>query len=248
MSDETSSAESVTIPPLAKPQRRILGTLIEKACTTPEYYPLTLKALTTGCNQKNNRDPVTNYPEEQIEQTMDSLQRLGLTAVVHTSGGRTERYRHLMRQVLTISEPQLAILAELLLRGRQQLGELRSRASRMRPIETQEDLKTELEGLISLGLVKAGDDLNRRGVEVDHCFYPEQETSQHSPLAGGAETMISEPPVRSVAFSGPSSADNSQRTALSGEHESLKSRVDELENRLRDLEDVVLRLRSDLGH
>src|SRR5688572_14511906 len=135
-----SMDEQVSAPPikeLSRPQRRVLGTLVEKGLTTPEYYPLTLKALTTGCNQKNNRDPVSSYSEDEVAEVLDQLREMGLAAVVHTESGRTERFRHYLRKRFALSEPQVAILTELLLRGPQQLGELRTRASRMVSIDSQ---------------------------------------------------------------------------------------------------------------
>ncbi|HAW30128.1 MAG TPA: DUF480 domain-containing protein, partial [Planctomycetaceae bacterium] len=83
---------------MSRQQRRVIGVLLEKAFTTPDQYPLTLKAVTTGCNQKSNRDPVSNYSESQVFETLDSLREMGLVAVIHSDSGRTERYRHYMRR------------------------------------------------------------------------------------------------------------------------------------------------------
>ena len=129
MSD--TGTEKIPLTPLSRKQRRVLGVLLEKAFTTPEQYPLTPKAATTGCNQKNNRDPISNYDEETVVQTLDELRERGYVGVLHTESGRTERYRHYLRQRTDLTEPQLAVITELLLRGPQQLGELRTRASRM---------------------------------------------------------------------------------------------------------------------
>lgn len=254
MPSEPSPGDFV-VPRLNKLQRRLLGTLIEKACTTPEYYPMTLKALTAGCNQKNNRDPVTNYQEDDVETGMEQLQKTKLTATVHTSGGRTERYRHLLRQVLTISEGQLAILGELLLRGRQQMGELRARASRMRPIETQEQLKSELEGLMALGLVTSDADLARRGTLVDHLLYPEQEgvtltrrppsTSDADDIDGEADSPHSSPPAASSGASKAFLAEEIKQ--LQEDNQQLRMQIDQLERKIRSIEDAVDRLRRDLG-
>jgi uncharacterized protein YceH (UPF0502 family) len=170
MSEHTT--EKLTeFPALDRRQRRVLGVLIEKGMTTPEYYPLTLKAVTTGCNQKSNRDPVTSLDEETVLETLEELRELGFTATVHTDGGRAERYRHYIRHRFDLSEPQIAILAELLLRGRQQLGELRSRSSRMTAIESLDILREALGGLMQMDAVRASGDLKRRGIEVDHGLY-----------------------------------------------------------------------------
>ena len=99
-------------------QRRVIGVLMEKASTTPDQYPLTLKALTSGCNQKSNRAPVTHHSEDTILATVDELRDMLLVAEVFTDGGRAARYRHYMRYRYDFSETQFAIIAELLLRGR----------------------------------------------------------------------------------------------------------------------------------
>jgi hypothetical protein len=103
------------------------------------------------------------------------LRELGLTAIVHTESGRTPRFRHYVRKRMPMTEPQLAILTELMLRGQQAVGELRTRASRMAPIETLEQLRTELEGLLAMNLIRSDAPLDRRGVEVDHNLYKANE-------------------------------------------------------------------------
>jgi uncharacterized protein len=111
---------------------RVLGCLIEKELTTPEYYPLSLNALTNACNQKSNRDPVLNLEEAEVVRALDSLKFKQL-AVVSADGGRVPKYRHLLVEQLRLSPAELATLAELLLRGPQTVGELRTRAERMHP-------------------------------------------------------------------------------------------------------------------
>src|SRR6478736_2927008 len=124
MNDMPEDPQLPPITSLSAPQRRVLGTMIEKALTVPESYPLTLKALTTGCNQKSARHPLTNYAEDDVEETLGQLRELGLAAVVHTESGRTERFRHYVRRRFSeLTEPQVAILGELLLRGRQSVGD-----------------------------------------------------------------------------------------------------------------------------
>ena len=160
---------------LPRIQRRVLGVLMEKAFTTPEQYPLTLKATITGCNQKSNRDPVTSYSEDDVMDALDVMREDLLCAEVFSDGGRAARYRHYMRHKFDFSEAQFAIIAELMLRGRQQLGELRTRASRMVKIESQEQLRSELNGLQEKDYLQSSGPLDRRGVEVDHTFYLEKE-------------------------------------------------------------------------
>ncbi|MBX3443291.1 MAG: DUF480 domain-containing protein [Planctomyces sp.] len=220
---------------LSRPQRRTLGVLIEKAMTTPDQYPLTLKSCTAGCNQKSNRDPVTSYSEEQVERFLTELRHLGLVAVVHTEGGRTERFRHYARKAYPWSEPQLAIMAELWLRGRQQLGELRSRAGRMAAIETLEQLRTELAPLIEQGYVQSNGSLDRRGVEVDHHFYLSDEGKRLEPAA---QFPDEESDDEAVATSVPRGA-----SALAA----LEERVSALEGGLSELRDELHALRRELG-
>ena len=173
--------EQVSLKDMSRKQRRVLGVLLEKAFTVPDQYPMTLKGTTAGCNQKNNRDPASNYDEGDVHDTLIQLQERGLVGCLHTEGGRTERYRHYMRHKTKLNEQQLAIMTELMLRGKQQLGELRTRASRMVSIEAQEDLRRELVALMAAGLVRANGPLERRGMEVDHDLYPHNEN--HEPLA-----------------------------------------------------------------
>ena len=104
--------------PLTPPQRRVLGVLAEKAKTTPEQYPLTLNGLTTGCNQKNNRDPVTNLSTDQVEQALEELRELGAVLEVQGSG-RVAKYKHCLYDWLGVDKVELAVMAELLLRGEQ---------------------------------------------------------------------------------------------------------------------------------
>ena len=175
MLTEPPPENAPAITELSRQQRRVLGVLLEKAFTTPDQYPLTPKALVSGCNQKSNRAPVVEYDETQILDTLDQLRDLGLIGEVHTDSGRTSRFRHYMRHRFTLSEPQLAILTELMLRGRQRLGELRTRASRMVPIDSLEQLREELQGLMEMNLLQTTGDLERRGTEVDHNLYRPKE-------------------------------------------------------------------------
>src|SRR5512136_2530480 len=101
---------------------RILGCLIEKELTTPEYYPLTLNALTNACNQKSNRDPVMGLEEAHVVRGLDSL-RFKQLVVVSIDGGRVPKYRHILAERLRLAPEELALLCELLVRGPQTVGE-----------------------------------------------------------------------------------------------------------------------------
>lgn len=244
---------------LSKMQRRVLGVLIEKALTTPEVYPLTLKAATTGCNQKSNRDPVVNYQEDQVEQVFDQLRELGLCAVVHTESGRTARYRHYLRKRFTLSEAQVAILTELLLRGQQAIGELRTRAGRMVPIDSLEQLRTELEGLLQMELIRTDGSLDRRGVEVDHNLYTAHERQpMRARQSEESGTDVPTPsPSRATGTTGGSSpapvsdgrlaALESSLTELRDENTKLREELLQLRDDVRRVSDEVHQLRRDLG-
>ncbi len=113
-------------------EARVLGCLIEKELATPEYYPLSINALTTACNQKSNRDPVMSLEEGDVVQALDSLRFKGL-AMQAAEGSRVTKYRHALAAKLYLEPEELAVLAELMLRGPQTVGELRGRADRMHP-------------------------------------------------------------------------------------------------------------------
>lgn len=139
--------------PLDAVERRVLGVLIEKGKTTPEAYPLSLNAIITGCNQKNNRDPLMNVDEDQVGRALETLRAAGVVAEIYGSG-RVPRYRHYGYEWFGgIEKEDLSILAELLLRGEQSEGDLRGRASRMDPIPDLQILRTRLDGLAARGLV-----------------------------------------------------------------------------------------------
>ena len=116
---------------LSELEARIAGCLIEKENTTPDYYPLTLNALVNACNQKSNRNPVTNYDEHAVEQGLESLQRKDVVYLFYGSGSRLPKYKHLLPKLLELDLPQTAIMCVLLLRGSQTLGELNQRTSRI---------------------------------------------------------------------------------------------------------------------
>ena len=111
-------------------QARVLGALIEKQMTTPDYYPMTVNALVAACNQKNNREPVTSFDESDVERILTELTDLGLTRFTRASGSRTLKYVHKAPDVLEVDEEQVAILAIMLLRGPQTIAELKTRTER----------------------------------------------------------------------------------------------------------------------
>ena len=132
---------------LTPDESRVLGVLVEKATTTPEQYPLSLNAVVNGANQKNNRDPVLTMEEGDAFEALESLRAKGLVVRVDMAGSRVNKYRHQAGEALHVRGAELAILAELLLRGPQTVGELRGRASRMHPLESLDVVKNMLRAL-----------------------------------------------------------------------------------------------------
>jgi hypothetical protein len=131
---------------------RVLGVLMEKAVTTPDQYPLSLNALTLGCNQKTSRDPVTDYDEEEIEAALDELRDRRLVLRVDLAGSRVAKYRHQIDTRWELSDAEHALLCLLLLRGPQTLGQLRQRAERMYPFPDLDGVRTTLENLTERAL------------------------------------------------------------------------------------------------
>lgn len=135
-------------------EARVFGVLVEKSLTTPEQYPLSLNAATAGCNQKSNRFPVLDLAESTVLVALDKLVVRGLAGRVHPAGSRVERFRHNGSERLKMSDAEIAVLAELLMRGPQTPGDLRARASRMAQMESQEDLQRVLAPLMQRGFVE----------------------------------------------------------------------------------------------
>ena len=128
-------------------EARVLGALVEKDITTPDYYPLSLNALINACNQKNNREPVTNFDEETVRLALRNLSDKRLAGPAGGADGRVTKYEHRLQEVFNFTRPETAILCVLLLRGPQTPGELRGRTERMHRFE---DLDEVLSGLQQL--------------------------------------------------------------------------------------------------
>jgi uncharacterized protein len=126
---------------------RVLGALIEKDITTPDYYPLSLNALVNACNQKNNRDPVMALDEETVRAALDSLQAQRLAGLASGADSRVTKYEHRLQEVFNFDRREIAILCVLLLRGAQTPGELRGRAERMYRFEELDDVLGTLDRL-----------------------------------------------------------------------------------------------------
>ena len=134
---------------LSDVEARILGCLIEKEKTTPDYYPLTLKALTNACNQKSNRDPVVSYEETTVVRGLDSLQKQGLIEKIYKADSRVPKYRHISDEKLGLSRKKVTVICVLMLRGPQTAGEVRGRSERLYKFEGLNEVEDVLNELIS---------------------------------------------------------------------------------------------------
>lgn len=133
---------------LSAPQSRVLGCLIEKQATTPDSYPMTLKALTAASNQSSNRYPVVDYGATLVEATVHALKGKGLARIVHPARGeRATKYRHVADEAIGLDPGELAIVSVLLLRGAQTLSELRTRTERMHQFATNDEIESTLAAL-----------------------------------------------------------------------------------------------------
>jgi uncharacterized protein YceH (UPF0502 family) len=198
-------------------EARVLGVLVEKQLTTPDQYPLSLNALTNGANQKSNRDPVVALEEDEVAAAIDSLEKKYLVRRVFS---RVERYQQTAKETLKLEYPELAILADLMMRGPQMPGELRAHASRMTEIESIGHLMTLLGGLIERGYVqRIGAAPGSRSERYIQLLCPGLHPVD-APVLEGLPSMPAAPV--------PSSTNKEQLTAL-------ETRVERLERQLRAL-------------
>ena len=175
MVDATGAVTGPGWVPLKPRERRVVGVMVEKAKTTPEYYPMTVAAIVAACNQKSNRDPITNYDQDDVEETLHGLRKKG-TVILIEGSGRVAKWKHTLYDWLKVSKVELAVLAELLLRGPQTEGELRARASRMEPLEDLPALQAILDALTPRSLIHyLSPPGQKRGVFVTHGLYPPEE-------------------------------------------------------------------------
>ena len=133
---------------LTENEVRVLGALIEKDITTPEYYPLSMNALVNACNQKSNRDPVMQLDEDAVRDALEGLQEQRMAGPARGADSRVTKYEQRLQEVFNFTRPEIAVLCVLLLRGPQTPGELRGRADRMHHFEALEDVQSALQKLM----------------------------------------------------------------------------------------------------
>jgi uncharacterized protein len=242
--------------PIGAIERRVLGVLIEKAKTTPENYPLSLNSVKAGCNQKNNRAPLMQLEEGQVEEALESLRKAGAVAQIQ-GGGRVDKYRHLAYEWLGVEKVELAVMAELLLRGTQTVGELRGRAARMEPIKDLADLQPTLDTLHAKGLVVYLSPPGR-GSMITHALYLDREQEKvhreagllsAAPSAGHTHAEALDEPRTSVTHRG-SDDERPGRVArstagLSADASSLMHQLQQLQDELTDLKQDLIAARGE---
>ncbi len=222
-------------PVLTLHERRVLGVLVEKAKTTPDVYPLSINALMTGCNQKSNRDPVMDMSEGDVEDALLSGQKKSLT--IRITGGRVERWRHDLYTVWRVDKVELAVLAELLVRGPQTEGELRGRANRMEPINDLDALRTVLKPLVERKLVVYLTPEGRRGTVLTHGFHEAHELERLKAKVAATDWDNEPRPA----------AEGKPRVSVEAPSD-LALQVNALKTRLADLEATVAELAGQMRH
>lgn len=202
-------------------EARIVGCLIEKEITTPDYYPLTLNALVLACNQKSNRHPVVEFDDAIVLKAVDHLKIRTLVMSVYPSGSRAAKYKHVLREKMDFLDDELAIVGELLLRGPQTVGELRTRCERMYPFASTDDVRDVLVRL-SRRQVPLTRELPRQPGHKEsrwaHLFCGEPELPAEGEYAGARE------PVRVTI-----EAENARIDALASEVADLRRQLQELQ-------------------
>jgi len=215
-----SVGESVVLTPV---EARVLGALVEKEITTPEYYPLSLNALVNACNQRSNREPVMNLSEDEVRQALNALQDMNLAGHARSADGRVPKYEHWLGEAYNFSRAEAALLCVLLLRGPQTPGELRGRTERLHSFSEISDVLSGLQKLAERQPALAAM-LPRQ---------PGTKESRYAHLLSG--------PVESIALAAPqapaqqSSASDERIERLETEVADIRQRVEELNRKLEAL-------------
>ena len=210
-----------TLPVLSAEEQRVLGSLIEKSRTTPDYYPMSLNGLQAACNQKTSRFPIVQYSEELIVNTLNSLKKKGLVSTVTGGSGRVVKFKHNLGIVFPLIPSELSIICILLLRGAQTPGELNTNSGRLYEFDTIEDVQTTLEKL----------------------------SEAEPPFVKALERRPGQKEVRFVHLLGdvPESLTENVRAADGGSIELLENRVEILEKELSELKAAFNKLMEELS-
>jgi uncharacterized protein len=207
---------------------RVLGSLVEKEATTPEYYPLTLNALVNACNQKSNREPVVNYDPDTVEDALERLRARGFALII-SGGGRVLKYGQRLSEKLNLGRREMAVLCTLLLRGPQTLGEIKDRSERIFSFGDLSETESVLEKLIAWPAGALVQKLARQ---------PGQKEARYAHLLSGeVHVEAAAEPASAAAGASPASGRIGQLeqelAQLRRDFEDLRSRFEALESQLR---------------
>ncbi|MGN8068743.1 YceH family protein [Mucilaginibacter sp. 22184] len=211
-----------TLPVLNATELRVLGSLMEKSKTTPDYYPMTLNGLTAACNQKTSRKPVVNYDEGTVTETLNTLKRRGLISTVTGGSIRNIKYKHNFAIVFPVIPAEVALLCLLILRGPQTPGELNTNSGRLYEFETIEEVQEMLEKLADPTLPYV----------VQLPKRPGQKEARYAHLLGGTPEISDDDDIEEVGS-----------RSTSG----LEARVSQLENELAEVKEKLVKLMQELG-
>ncbi len=218
---------------LTENECRVIGVLLEKSITTPDQYPLSINALTNGCNQKSNRDPVTEFSEDDVRRIIDDLKEKRLVQLTTGFGSRVDKLQHRFCNTefgdLKLSEQQLAIITELLLRGPQTPGELRGRCQRLAHFSNMADVEATLASLQAYQpdtLVRQlAREPGKREARYQHCFTDQTDSSSTATV----DTVQS--PAHRLESCNDIASLQSQVAELTTTLQSVLARLDALEQR-----------------
>ncbi|MGD0899466.1 MAG: DUF480 domain-containing protein [Thermoguttaceae bacterium] len=245
MTDQPTSLPAPASPsrwqPLGKIDRRVAGVLVEKAKTTPSAYPMSLAAIVTAANQKSNRFPAMQLGPDEVEESLERLRNVGAVGMIEGTG-RVERFRHYLYEWLGVDKVELAVMAELLLRGPQTEGELRGRAARMEPIADLGALRPVLTALKARGLVIPLTP-EGRGHVVTHGLYPARELENLQAQFTGGGVGIMAPSDEAEPAAGIAAAPGTGKPQAAGP---VAQEIEALRHQVEGLQSQVAQLRSDL--
>jgi uncharacterized protein YceH (UPF0502 family) len=205
---------------------RILGCLIEKETTTPDYYPLTLNSLVNACNQKSNRSPVVSYEETSVVRGLDSLQDRELAEKIYKADSRVPKYQHSFTKRFSLARREVAVLSVLMLRGPQTAGEIRGRSERIYKFNDLKEVEETLDGLMNKEqpmIVKLPRQIGRKESRYMHL------------LSGDPEIIETEAPVIEEPATRQVRAENERISKLENELEALRKEFDTLKQEFNDL-------------